>query len=340
MVKVNEKQSKNFTHPKSTLYLSIYKLLKQGKKPSHKGEDGKERNSICSALNISKQRLNHYLSSLKKAKIIRKHYSVWEILQDLDDKQLIGEINKIFKSKSQFSIGLKKPTTNLHALNINIPIIKGKILDSDWKIKNKLKNWIPKYTELKDLGGLTIRNNNNKSITIFVKTRDIESLNEVDNLAFKVKSWIFSYFKNKHGVILDVMNAETKNLNLATQDENSEDMIRKGEVFELDLNKKAEKIFPKDKIDGKAWIDGSPFKFSAETNDKEWKREYLSMPFKMRDTLQAVHYIAQNYASHVKIVEQAGRIMEKLDKRLSIRKRKTGFIEDKQTKLNDYFSHN
>ncbi|GAH91452.1 unnamed protein product, partial [marine sediment metagenome] len=52
-------------------------------------------------------------------------------------------------------------------------------------------------------------------------------------------------------------NCQTKNLNLATQDKEAEEMISKGERFELDLNKIAEKIFKKDRIKGKAWIDGS-----------------------------------------------------------------------------------
>lgn len=218
---------------------------------------------------------------------------------------------------------VEKPTTNLHALQIKIPIIIGKIKDSDWDIKNKLNNWIPKYKELNMLGGITIRNNNNKSITVFAKTRDLDKLGEVDNLAFKMKAFVHEYFK-KQGVTLDVFNAETKNLNLATEDKQAENMLKKGEKFELNLKKQAEKIFPKDSISAKAWLDGSPFKFSVETNDKEWKREYLSMPFRIKDLLevqrmviQDIAYIAENYKSHVSLVKEGSKIFKKLNQKLS-----------------------
>ncbi len=87
--------------------------------------------------------------------------------------------------------------------------------------------------------------------------------------------------------------------------------------------KKAEKIFPKDNIDSKAWLDGSPFKFSAESNDKEWKRWYLGMPFMIRDMFilqesmtEKIAYIAENYKSHVGVVEEAHKIFKKINKQL------------------------
>jgi hypothetical protein len=94
------------------------------------------------------------------------------------------------------------------------------------------------------------------------------------------------------------MKAEVKNLNLATEDKPSEGMIRKGEKFELDLNKKSEKILPPDMIDAKAWIDGSPFKFSAETNDKQWKRSYLRMPFNV-ENLTASLPVLKEYSTNL-----------------------------------------
>jgi hypothetical protein len=216
-------------------------------------------------------------------------------------------------------------------LQINIPILEGIIKDSDWKIKEKLKHWLPKYTELKELGGLTLKNNNNKSITIFAKSRNLTDLQEVDNLIFKIRAYMFEFFKTKHDVILDVMNAEVKNLNLATEDRPSESMIRKGEKFELNLNKKAEKILPPDKIDAKAWIDGSPFKFSAETNDKQWKRSYLRMPFNVEvlaTSLPTLEEYNTNLKLHTAVqtaqLKTANKNIEIQDKTLQILKKLYG----------------
>jgi len=277
---------------------------------------------ICFELEFSKQKLHYYTNKLKDEGFIKNvGYSVWEVT------------SKNPKEVKTFSLGSRvdKPLTNLHALQINIPIIKGKIYDKDWQVNEKLKNWIPKYKKFNILGGLTIKNNNNKSITIFAKSRNIKDLDEIYQLTFKITAFVNDYFK-KEGVFLDVFNAKVKNLNIATEDKKAESMIRKGEKFELNLNKKSEKILPKDDINAKAWIDGSPFKFSAETNDLEWKREYLSMPFRIKDTMtvldsmaQNLAYVAENYKSHVKMVEEGSKIFKKLNRRLD------------QKNLKDYF---
>ncbi len=305
------------------LYYDIYLKISSGKKPI----------TISKELNISKQNVNYYVSRLRREKIIEKtsKSGFFKILKT-------GLKEKDFESKKILSLGSgQKPTTNLHAFQINFPILEGKIKDSDWDIKERLKNWIPKYKGLTNLGGLTLKNNNNKSITVFAHARDLESLSEVHNLAFKIRAFVGDYFKKKHGVILDLFNCKTTNLNLATQDKAAEEMISKGERFELDLNKISKKIFKKDNMKAKAWMDGSPFKFSAETNDLEWKKEYLKMPFSMRDTLQAVNYIAQNYASHVKMVEKGSKVFEMLDRKLAVgKRRKVRILEDEQTKLGDF----
>ena len=290
---------------KENFYLMVHDLISKGESPI----------SICSKLNISKQRLQYYLNYLKENGFIRKlGYGTWEEVKT-------------------FSLGLEedKPITNLHALQIRIPILKGTIRDKDWQTKNKLNNWLPKYKNFNVMGGIGFRNNNNKSLTIWVKSRDIKDLNEVDNLAFKLRAFTYDYFK-KEDIILDIFNCETKNLNLATEDKEAKGLNRKGEKFELNLMKKAEKIFSKDNIDAKAWVDSSPKPFTAETNDKEWKREYLSMPFRIRDTIDVLNsmshnlaYVAENYKSHVGIVEEAHKIFKKINSRLSQKKLKEWF---------------
>lgn len=263
---------------KIKVYLYVYDEISKNNIPSY----------ISKKLKISRQNLNKYIKVLKEENLINKvGYAKWEINKNLSKLQVIEILKNLHRCK-RLSLGarIKHPSTNLHALQLNFPILEGKIRDKDWQIKEKLNNWIPKYTDLDVLGGLTIKNNNNKSITVFAKTRDLENLEEVDILANKMRTYIYNFFLNKHNVKLDLIETKVKNMHLATEDKESESMQRKSDRFSLDLNKKSEKIFPKDDIDAKAWIDGSPYNFTAEANDKEWKREYLSMPFNIRDMKQ------------------------------------------------------
>ncbi|HED05185.1 MAG TPA: hypothetical protein ENI61_00705 [Ignavibacteria bacterium] len=266
----------------SNFLLAIFNKIKRGESPAF----------ISKELGISKQKLYYYTSTLKKKGFIGKHKN-----------------GNWFAQVKSFSLGTKKKT-NLHALQIYIKILSGKIDDKDWEIKERLRNWTPKYKKLDVLGGLTIKNNNNKSISIFAHTRDLNNLKEIDVLSYNIVNLAYGLFRESYNVILDIYSAEVKTLHIATEDKDSDEMIKKGERFELDLNKRAEKIFPKDKIPAKAWIDGSPYKFTAETNDKEWKRAYLKMPFNMEEIKEMTYYISKNYASHVKIVEQLSKLLE------------------------------
>ena len=281
---------------KESFYLGIFNYIKAGKSPSH----------ISKELGISKQKVYYYTKQLKKGGFIDKHTN--------------GEWYVKVKT---FSIRTRL-TTNLHALQIKIPILSGEIKGSDWEVREELRNWIPKYKTFSQLGGLTIKNNNNKSISIFVHSRDIKDLKEIDKLSYEVSSWALERFKRDFHIVFDMLGIETKMLHIATEDRIAEGQNRKGDKFELDLDKKAEKIFSKDNIDAKAWIDGSPFNFTAETNDKEWKRAYLQMPFSIQNTLVALNYIAQNYASHVGVVEKLDKLLEVKEVRKHIKDKVKG----------------
>jgi hypothetical protein len=234
-------------------------------------------------------------------------------------------------SKSKSSIGSSRPVSNLHALQINFPILRGTIDDDDWDIiQGKFNNWLPKYKSLNILGGLRLKNNNNKSLTVFAKSRDFDGFDSdyIDNLAFKIRAYVHDYFKKKHNVVLDVINCSTKNINIATPDKNSEGMLKRGEVFTLDLKKKAEKIFKKDEINAKAWLDGSPFAFTAETNDKEWKRAYLQMPFNILNliySLPAIQEYNKNILLHMEVQKEQLKTQKEIQG--SLRKLR-GLMED------------
>jgi len=139
-------------------------------------------------------------------------------------------------------------------------------------------------------------------------------------------------FFKKQGVTLDIFNCRVTNLNVATKDKEAEGMVRKGERIELDLNKKAEKIFKKDSIDAKAWIDNSPYPFSTETNDKEWKRAYLGMPFAILNMFKLMQIQTENTTlfskhlkSHTKAIIELRKLAKNINNRLSQRKLKEFF---------------
>jgi hypothetical protein len=302
-------KSKNY----GGFYLAVFNFIKEGKSPSF----------ISKTLGISKQKVYYYTKILKEGGFIDKHKN-----------------GNWFVKVKNFSIGVKEKT-DLHALNIRFPVLSGKLKDKDWEVRNKLNNWIPKYKEFEEFGGLLVRNNNNKSISVFLKPRKIDLLEDqeiVRKLANQVKIVICEYFRTEHDVILDSFNAEIKNLHLETYDKNLN--LNKGEMITIDLGRKAEKIFPKDKMDAKAWGDNSPDPNMHGTNDLLHKKNMLLMPDKVSDIenmmktlVPIVSYIAQNYASHIGVVE-------KLDKLLEIPKVKkyikTQVKNSKQTKISDW----
>ncbi len=103
-----QSRSKNF-------YLTVYNQIKQGIRPSE----------TCRNFNISKQKLNYYLSSLKRAGCIKKiGYGVWEICGEFDEKKV-------------------KETTRLakyQPVNIKPDFVRGHAFQFKLKIP-KLKNW-------------------------------------------------------------------------------------------------------------------------------------------------------------------------------------------------------
>lgn len=299
-VKVTNEKGKS----KKDFYFYIYDKIQKGGNIA----------DIVKETGIKKQNLNFYVNKLKQLSIIERNnktnvYMGWKVLKILSKEELEKEVKVKFKrGKSNLSLGTsERPITNLHALQINFKILSGTIKDKDWETKEKLNNWIPKYTKLTELGGLRVKNNNNKSITIWAEQRNIKNLNEVHNLAYQIRTYIYNYFKLKHNVILDHLNAEVKNLDLATEDKNAESMRGKGEKYSLDLEKQAKKIFPNDNYKAKAWIDGTPFNFSAETNDLEWKDQYLKMPFNIQylmSTLPALEEYNKNLKLHIKVQQE------------------------------------
>lgn len=295
-------RSKNF-------YFYLYEQIKQGYTIPQ----------VIKKTSKSKQSVNYYLSVLKRLNVINKvSYAQWEVLKNINEKELEKLLNQ--KKSKHFSIGTsERPKTHLHALQIKFPILKGTIKDHSWKIKEKLRNWTPKYTQIQELGGLTIKNNNNKSLIVWAESREVKNTDEVRKLVMSIMQYIQAYFKVKHNVLLDTINAEVKNLDIATEDKHAEEKRGKGDKLVVDLKKSCEKILKGDNRNAYAWIDGTPYKFSAETNDLEWKKEYLNMPFRLKDLAEAMYLIEtynENLKLHTKVQQEQLRTQKEIQKLL------------------------
>lgn len=299
------KKGKNFYH-------IVYHRIKAGDYPNKIARDLFPNNPRA------KQKLNYYVSFLKNKGIISHEIlygsvRAWKILKEVSEEELSNLVKS--RGKKNFSIGerkalneVKKNLTNIHAFNIKFPIIAGKIQDSNWEIKNKLNNWLPKYKQFTEFQGLTVRNNNNKSINIFLFPRDIDLREDpyyVEKLGMRIKTYIYEYFRTKHGVILDILGAETKNLHLETQDNDKlQGILKKGEYIEVDLGREAKKIFPKDHMPAKAWLDNSPDPNRIGTNDLTYKRELLFMPERVKavvDFLPKFQEALAGYAREIQV---------------------------------------
>lgn len=263
----------------------------------------------------TKQALSPYIRQLKAQNFIaKKGYGVWQVNKEV--KEILDGVDEVNISKPTADLKRlftrpQRPITNLHALQILIPILSGRIDDSKWSRGKGLRHWTPTQIALKAPIAMKIQNNNHKSILVRVQSHDLNSLDEIDKEAFKVRIFLHDYFK-KQGVILDILNAVVKNMDIATEDKKIEPMRRKSDRFELDLGKKAEKTFEKDNRDAKAWLDGSPFKNTAETNDKEWARAYLLMPFTVQKNSVDMKEYNENLKLHVSVMKKIGEYFDGL----------------------------
>jgi len=116
---VKTDKSKNF-------YLTVHNQIKEGIRPSE----------ICKNFNISKQKLNYYISSLKRSGCIKKiGYGVWEICREFDEKK-VKETTRL---------------TKYQPVNIKPDFVRGHAFQFKLKIP-RLRNWEKREEVLKKKG--------------------------------------------------------------------------------------------------------------------------------------------------------------------------------------------
>jgi len=116
---------------KKNLNLIIYEFIKHGIRPS----------KICKILNIKKTALQYYLSTLKKAGLIKKvGYGVWEILDEFDEKKF-KKTSRVARNNwgSKFEL-LRQDQVRGHAFQFKL------------LVPERLRNWDKKEEVLSKKG--------------------------------------------------------------------------------------------------------------------------------------------------------------------------------------------
>lgn len=234
---------------------------------------------IASRRKTTTQAVYKALKKLEAKGIVKRvDVGIWELSQyTIQPPVTTGSMRGL---KNQESQTLKEGQANLHALEMDIPILKGDLdLVKDFKgyVTKAMRGWVPQYKRFMGPLGFTVRNNNNKSISLFLFSREIPRNFDVTNLCLRTVFKAYKLMEEK-GVILDYMSASVKNLNISVRNQDLDKVFNKGEKFEVLLGRQTKKIFEKDKErEAAAWVDSSPY-LGVETNDLRYKENLIMVP--------------------------------------------------------------
>lgn len=111
------------------------------------------------------------------------------------------------------------------------------------------------------------------------QSRPNEFLNTVFNVVWRGLFCVHAHFQKKYDILLDVSSPEWINAHIANERPDLNDKLPKSSVVSVDLERKAQFIFPGD-LGAKAWFDrskggGRP---ELETNDLLYAEKLLLMP--------------------------------------------------------------
>lgn len=116
---------------KKDFYLSIYLQLKQGLYPSQ----------IARELKCSKQKVSYYLSSLKKAGLVKKiGYGVWEVVKEFNPKEVKKSTRVATINPQKIFTSLKQDSVRGHAFQFKL------------QLPEDLRNWDKREQILSQLG--------------------------------------------------------------------------------------------------------------------------------------------------------------------------------------------
>ena len=318
---VKKQRSKNF-------YLIVYNQIKEGVRPS----------VICKIFNISKQKLNYYLSTLKRAECIKKiGYGVWEICGEFDEKK-VKETTRLTKYQP---VKIKPDFVRGHAFQFKLKIPKLRNWEKREEVLKKknmgfkqLKHLLGKGQEIRIKGRkiwLT-----NKSIIIFEKSsylaktaKDskkyaiydlfelVRSLESTLGANFKInKRYCFKVSKQHYALVKNSLaeqyNRDGKKLGVYSED---------GLWFVIDnsynLNE-AETVHPETAVDDNTKVQNF---FNGLKATENYTPQIMIKA--VTQNAENLNNYAVHLKSHVKSVKQLGggvkeltKLIKKLDKKL------------------------
>jgi DNA-binding transcriptional ArsR family regulator len=290
---------------KKDFYFTIFHLLNKGINPT----------KISEELGISKQKVNYYLSSLKKERYIKKvGYGTWEILREYKPKQVKIVTSNTLPKTSKNSvrghgfIWIVKIPKQLGNLKERAKRLEHKSL-SRGQLRIYIKNrkvWIGNKT-------IVIYENNNfyghnaiesKKYAVFGLIQLLEALE--NKLQINLKPYCFKPKREHYGLI-------------------------KNELA-IQCNDKKEKIYIRDDLEGEwLWIDNSLGLGELETGGtkaltrnvqvQNWFNDMKQTNFKVTPSflLEAINKVTsnqvifdKNFSSHLKVLNKLSKAVDEL----------------------------
>jgi len=181
---------------------------------------------------------------------------------------------------------IKRKTADLHSFNFKFPVEIGQIdlRSIGGRNAKPLNNWTPQYLDIETPFKAVYRNNNNKSITGYLKAMEIYDADTLYSIARGFMSFTIDFFK-QHGLILDKEKSYCENFHVEVNDDVAKQNFKKGDKITVSLNKLRGKLTLADPDkQAEAWTDTSPVP-SIGTNDPDWWKAYLDMPLSIRQLL-------------------------------------------------------
>jgi len=318
---VKKQRSKNF-------YLIVFNQIKEGVRPS----------VICKKFNISKQKLNYYLSTLKRSEFIKKiGYGVWEICGEFDEKK-VKETTRLTKYQP---VKIKPDFVRGHAFQFKLKIPKLR----NWEKREEiLKKKNIEFKQLKHLLGggqeIIIKGRKiwltNKSIIIFEKSSYlaktakearryviydlfelVRSLESTIGANFKInKKYCFKVSRQHYALVKNAL-AEQHNRDGKKLEVYSED----GLWFVIDnsynLNE-AETVHPKTAVDDNTKVQNF---FNGLKSTENYTPQIMIKA--VTQNAENLNNYAVHLKSHVKSVKQLGggvkeltKLIKKINKKL------------------------
>lgn len=329
MTTTSKKRSK-----KTNFYFLVLKELENNPSQSLK--------RIAKTLHLSKQNLNYYSHELKDHELIESAgYGTWQItlkgkkVMERKNAQefLLVVLDKPQRSKKNLSKVSSKggsrghyPLVNyqnpifLQQFQVTIPIKEGRInLKKYGGTENKqFNNWIPQHLDVEYGINFHIRNNNNKSVTIFLNMRRIVKTEDIYVLIAHLIPLANQWFAERN-ITLDIQKFRVDNFDIEQEDDVVKKKMSKGSKHLVKFNKDRKKITKQDPDqDSKAWADTSPYPAFRGTNDIDYMDAYLRMPFAVRDlehnqaiTTKNIAQLSEQMTVHIPVLVQNADTMRK-----------------------------